>query len=246
MAKPATRSEFKDYCLRKLGAPVIHIDLDDNQIEDRIDEALDFWRDYHFDGTELVYLKHQISQQDVNDGYLTIPQKYVGVVRIFNFSPSLSSSNMFSFEYQYLLNNAHQITSGGLSDYVIMRQYLTQISEILNGQPMIRFNRLNNKLHLDMSKEKLVVGQYIIIEAYDGIDSEDNPEVWGDRWLQNYAAVLIKENWSSVLTKFTGAQLVSGMTFNGEMMLSDAKEERRKLEEEVTKNFGPVMHYYIG
>jgi hypothetical protein len=138
------------------------------------------------------------------------------------------------------------LTSGGLSDYVIMRQYVEQLNEILNGQPMIRFNRLNNKLHIDVSKEKLRVGQWIIIEAYDGIDSEDNPEVWGDRWLQNYASTLIKENWGSVLTKFNSAQLVSGMTFNGEQILADARDERRKLEEEVNRNFGPVMHYYIG
>ena len=52
MAIPATRKEFKDYCLRRLGSPVIDINVDDQQVEDRIDEALLYYRDYHYDGTE--------------------------------------------------------------------------------------------------------------------------------------------------------------------------------------------------
>lgn len=61
MALPSTRTEFREYCLRELGKPVIEINVADEQIEDRIDEALYFWSDYHFEGAEKVYLKHQIS-----------------------------------------------------------------------------------------------------------------------------------------------------------------------------------------
>jgi len=59
MAKPTTRSTFKTYCLRELGFPVIDINVDDDQLEDRIDEALQFFQDYHFDGVEKIYMKHR-------------------------------------------------------------------------------------------------------------------------------------------------------------------------------------------
>ena len=52
MAVPSSRSTFKEFCLRRLGKPVIEINVDDDQVEDRIDEALQFYWDYHFDGTE--------------------------------------------------------------------------------------------------------------------------------------------------------------------------------------------------
>jgi hypothetical protein len=60
MAVPSTRNEFKEYCLRKLGKPVIEINVDDDQVEDRIDESLRYYWDYHFDGSERIYYKYRI------------------------------------------------------------------------------------------------------------------------------------------------------------------------------------------
>lgn len=67
MATPTTRKEFKEYCLRKLGKPVIEINVDDDQIEDRIDEALKYYWDYHFDGSERLYYKYMIQDGDRRD-----------------------------------------------------------------------------------------------------------------------------------------------------------------------------------
>ncbi len=55
MATPTTKAEFKEYCLRKLGKPVIEINVDDDQVDDRIDEAIRYWYDYHFDGSDRIY-----------------------------------------------------------------------------------------------------------------------------------------------------------------------------------------------
>ena len=60
MAVPSSRNEFKEYCLRKLGKPVIEINVDEDQVEDRIDESLRYYWDYHFDGTEKIYYKYKI------------------------------------------------------------------------------------------------------------------------------------------------------------------------------------------
>ena len=111
---------------------------------------------------------------------------------------------------------------------------------------MIRYNKQVNKLFLDTDPGLLVVGEYIIIEAYDVIDPATYSDVWGDRWLQNYATALVKEQWGANLTKFTGMQLVGGVTFNGEQILSDAREERRLMEEEAVNNLQPLSYNYIG
>ena len=65
MSHPSSRTELKDYCLRRLGFPVIDINVDDDQLEDRIDDTLYMYRNYHFDGTERCYLAHQVTPGDI-------------------------------------------------------------------------------------------------------------------------------------------------------------------------------------
>ena len=80
MATPTTKEEFKQYCLRKLGAPVIEINVDDDQVDDRIDEALRYYWDYHFDGSDKIYYKHQITQTDIANKYIILPENIIGAV----------------------------------------------------------------------------------------------------------------------------------------------------------------------
>ena len=68
MAKPATRQELIDYCKRKLGAPVLEINVDDDQIEDLVDDTFQYFNERHFDGVERMYLKHKISQEEIDRG----------------------------------------------------------------------------------------------------------------------------------------------------------------------------------
>ena len=101
MATPITRNEFKEFCLRKLGKPVIEINVDEQQVEDRVDEALRYYRDYHFDGTFKDYLKHQVTQTDKDNGYVTVSEDVIGVTTV---SRRARSNIVFA--------NLHQLTSG--------------------------------------------------------------------------------------------------------------------------------------
>ena len=247
MAQPTTREQFKGWVLRKLGAPVIDINVSDEQIDDRVDEAVDFWRDYHYSGSQLVYLKHQITLEDKDNGYVTLPAQLLGISGIFNMQSSISTGGgIFNVQYQFVLNNLEDITGYNIKNYFMSMQHLEFLQEMLVGRPMIRYNKHVNKLHIDSGQDAMTVGEYIIIEAYDVIDPDTYSDVWSDRWLQNYTAALVKEQWGSNLTKFTGMQLVGGVSFNGEQILADAKEERRMMEEEAVQNLQPLSYNYIG
>ena len=74
MATPSSRNDLIDYCKRRLGFPVIDINVDDDQVEDRIDDALQFFQDYHYDSIQKIYLKHLITQTDVNRQYIDMTQ----------------------------------------------------------------------------------------------------------------------------------------------------------------------------
>lgn len=247
MAQPVTRQEFIEYILRKIGAPVIEINVSDEQVEDRVDEGVSFWRDYHYNGSQLVYLKHQITQDDIDNGYFPLPQNLLGISKVFDMKSSMSAgAGMFNVPYQYVLNNVSDITGYDVANYYMTMSHMTLLQDILVGQPMVRYNKHVNKLFIDITKEFFVVGDYIVIEAYDIIDEGTYPDVWGDRWLQNYSSVLIREQWGLNLTKFTGMQLVGGVQFNGEQILQEARTERERMEEESIQNLQPLVYNFIG
>ena len=68
MAKPTTRQELKDYCYRQLGAPVLDINIDDDQADDLMDDAIQFFNERHYNGVEKMYLKHELTQEDIDRG----------------------------------------------------------------------------------------------------------------------------------------------------------------------------------
>lgn len=247
MAQPSDRESFKEYCLRKLGAPVIEINVADEQVDDRIDEAISFFRDYHYDGSQLVYLKHQLTAQELEQGWIAVPSRLLGITRIFDLGTSISTgSGMFNVSYQFVLHNLEQITGYDVTNYYMTMQHLEFLQEILVGKPLIRYNRHVDKLFIDIRKNTLKAGSFIIMEAYDIVDGAVYADFWRDRWLQNYAATLIKEQWGFNLTKFEGMQLVGGVTFNGTQILSDAREERLRLEDQAMNSLQPLIHNFCG
>ena len=247
MAQPQSREEFKDYCLRKIGAPVIDINVSEEQVEDRVDEAVSFWRDYHYNGSQLVYLKHQLTAEDVENGYVQLPEGLLGISRIFPLDTSISTgSGIFNVNYQFVLNNLNDLTGYTIQNYYMTMSHLTFLQEWLVGKPIIRYNKHVNRVHIDAGEASLREGKYIIVEAYDVVDEDAYPDVFGDRWLQNYATVLIREQWGLNLTKFSNMQLVGGVTFNGEQILQEARAEREKMEEEAIRSYQPLTYNFIG
>ena len=170
MAKPTTRAQFKDYCLRKLGHPVIQINVDDDQVDDRIDDALAFFYDYHYDGTQQMYLKHQIKQEDIDRQWIYCPDAVMFITGILPFDQSNSSVNMFDLRYQLRLHDLYDFTSVSYVSYEITMQHIRTLNLLFSGTPQIRFNRKMNKLHLDIDWTRDVdVGDWVIIECYRAV-----------------------------------------------------------------------------
>jgi len=120
--------------------------------------------------------------------------------------------------------------------------HLGVISEMLVGKQMIRYTRHRDRLYIDIDWDKVSTGEYFLVEAYEVIDPAEYTDAWGDRWLSRYATALIKKQWGTNLTKFTGLQLPGGVQFNGEKIYNDAVEEIEKMEQEMINSYSmPVM-----
>ena len=268
MAIPNTRTNFKEYCLRALGKPVIEINVDPDQVEDRIDEALQYFAQYHYDGIERVYLKHQMSQADINrartdttlptvtdvDGsttavwkeqnnYIPVPSSVVSVVKVFPMTDK-SSMNMFDVRYQLHLNDLYDFSSTSMIQYEMTMQHLDFLDNILIGETVIRHNQHQNRLYMDADfQSDFVDGDYIIIECYRKLDPATFFDVWDDIFLKKYATQLIKQQWGANLSKFQGIQMLGGVALNGEQIYTQAQEELNKLEEQIQLAYElPPMH----
>ncbi len=245
MAIPTTREEFKKHCLRRIGGGVFkRSGLTDEAIDDRIDEALYKYARFHYDGSEKVYVAHQLQAAEVTSKMLVMPQEIIGVIDVFpiGFSTNPTSGNFFTAAaFQVMLSDViFGAAQGGMSDYVIMRMGLNTMEMILVGKFPFRYGEKTNQLYLDVAPEKLVEGAYVLIEAYRINDPTTYPDVWADQWLQRYATALIKQNWGQNLSKYSGAQLPGGITVNGMEIMMQAETEIQKLEDELINTYSPI------
>ena len=166
MSKIRTRTQFKDYCLRRLGFPVIQINVDEDQVEERIDDALQFWNDYYFDGTEKMFMKHQLTLEDIERRWIYVPDAVTFVTGVIPFDDSNSSINMFDLRYQLRLHDLYDFTSVSYVSYEITMQHIRSLNLLFSGTPQFRFNRHQNKLFLDIKWDDMRPGEYVIVECY--------------------------------------------------------------------------------
>ena len=240
MAKPSTRQGLIDYCLRQLGAPVLEINVDDDQIDDLVDDALQYFNERHYDGVEKMYLKYKITQDDIDRGkatppsgtgvtgttatgggfsntwyenanFINVPDSVIGVEKIFKFDTSSISGGMFSIKYQLFLNDLYYFNSVELLQYSMTKTYLEDIDFLLTPDKQIRFNKRQDRLYLDIDWGSQPKDEYIILECYRALDPTSFSQVYNDSFLKLYLTAFIKRQWGQNLIKFQGVKLPGGI-----------------------------------
>lgn len=228
---------------------MLEINVDEDQIEDRIDDALQFYQEYHSDAVIRTYMKHQVTAEDIANEYITLPEALLFVHRIFPVTSSYSTSNMFSVSYQLALNDLYGLRNpGDLIQYSMTRQYMSLLDMQFNGLGQtVRFNRHMNRLYIELKwGDKIKEGEYVIVEGYIVSDPEVFTDIYNDMFLKRYATALIKRQWGANLIKFEGMQLPGGITLNGGKIFEDAQADIEKLEAEVEAKFAFPPDFYVG
>jgi hypothetical protein len=235
-----SRQELKQYALRALGAPVVQINVADEQLEDRIDEAVSYFHLYHYDGIERMYLSHQLTAEDIENKYITLPDYVYGVKSVIPFRQGSSSANLFDVQYQLRLNDLYELTNTSMVYYSMVMQHMRSLDLILNGFPQFEFNRMGSKLYLEINKNKLVGDNYIVIECYRALDPETNSKMWNEHWLKEYTIAQFKKQWAYSLKKFQGMQLPGGVTIDGQSLYLEATQEIQQLEDDLMNKSAPL------
>lgn len=250
MANPTTRTEFKDWCLRKLGSPVLTIDVADTQIEDRIDEAIQVFREYHNDATARDFYMHQLSSTNLTNKYITLNGEILDVIRVYTLGSQALSGGMFNFQYQFFLNDVYRPggvgLGGNLQYFTTTMTYLDLVDHLFNQEKSLQFNRHLNKLYINADWPKLNEGDYICCEVRRIFDVETNTSVWNDQWLKRYAVALLKIQWGENLKKFKPIQLVNQVELNGQVIFDEGMREKELLEEEIKNTWADPPRFFVG
>ena len=226
---------LKEYCLRRLGHPVIEINVDEEQCDDRVSDALQYFAEYHFDGVEKVFLKHTITQTDIDNEYIAMADPVISVIRVLPI-PNFNAfqTGFFNEEFQLRIQDLNSFTGSSLINWQMSLQNWSMVDHLFTVTPTIHFNRKQNKLYLETNwSDKFSVGDILIVEAYRILDPSTYTEIYDDMFLKKYTAALIKRQWGENLKKFEGVQLPGGVTLNGKTIYDEAVEEINKIEEEM-------------
>ena len=247
MAIPASREQLKDWCLRELGFPVIEINVDDDQVEDRVDEAFQYFQQFHFDGVERWYLTHQITQEDKDNKYIPIPDTIIGVNRIFPIGSTNASVNMFDLRYQLRLHELYDFTSTSYVNYALTMQHIRTLDMLFSGETPIRFNRHTGKLYIDQNwMDGVNVDEWIVIEGFITINPDTYTKVYNDMLLKKLATAYIKKQWGNNMKKFGGMQLPGGITMNGQQIYQEAVDEIKQLEDLIRDTYEEPPQFLVG
>jgi hypothetical protein len=157
MSQPSSRQGLVDYCLRKLGAPVLEINLADEQIDDLVDDALQYFQERHFDGVERMYLKYKITEEDLNRGKAKAPNG-VGIVTTTG-TTNISGVGTTSFNF-YENSNFIQVPDSVIG---IEKVFKFDTSSISGGMWSIKYQLFLNDLYYFNSVELL---QYAMVKSY--------------------------------------------------------------------------------
>lgn len=252
MASPNSRQTLIDFCLRRLGEPVIEINVDVDQIEDKVDDALQMYQEFHSDATYRTYLKHQITQADIDNGYIPISSDVLYVSQLFPINPTFAQVNMFDIRYQMMLNSMGDFMNfaGGMSYYYQMQQYLEFLDMLLSGYPRTTWSRHQDRLYIwgefADGLNNIKLDDYVIAEIYTLVDPDSHTSVYNDMFVKNYTTALIKQQWGINMSKFEGMQLPGGVTINGRQILEDANTELKELEEKLRLEQELPPDFFVG
>lgn len=250
--------DFVEYILKRLGAPVVDINVAPEQMMDRISDALQFYLEYDAESVAECWWLHKVTAEDVANGYLTIPMDVLDVMEVLSTNtPSndgygiMSNADTLStFIYgdagfgqdAYMTTftwnwwngywyNGSSMFSGNQSMfyYTISLQYINAMKQIFTTKVEYLYRRRQRKLWL--YSRALNEGDLICLYGTKMIDPETDDSIWDSDWLKAYATALVGLQWGTNLSKFGSIPSAGGLTINSDALLSRYQQEKMELEE---------------
>ena len=255
--RPASKTELKDYALRRLGFPTIDINVATEQLDDLIEEAIDYYQEYHYNGSIQTFMRIEVTEaiktqakgftQEGStpwygqDNYVSTPPGTLGVNHVYTNigASSIVPGNIFNIKYQIFLNDIYSMTHGQILHYFLTSQYLETLDFVTNSQAnrRVKWNEHSNRLYLDFDWQDLTAGDYIMVDMTMRQDPTVYTDMFNDNWLKDYVEALFQQQWGRNLSKYDGIQMLGGVTLNGRQILEDASTFKSDLEKDLRDRY---------
>ena len=255
--RPASKTELKNYALRRLGYPTIDINVATEQLDDLVEEAIDYYQEYYYNGSYKAFLRIEVT-----DAIKTAAQEYqqegstpwYGIKNYVDTAPgtlsinhvysqigasSIVPGNIFNIKYQIFLNDIYAMTHGHILHYFLTSQYLETLDWVTNSQAnrRVKWNEYQGRLYLDMDWGDLTVGDYLLVDCVMRQDPDTYTGMYNDNWLKDYTEALFQQQWGRNLSKYDGIQMIGGVTLNGRQILEDGSTFKTSLEEKLRDTY---------
>ena len=255
--QPASKTELKNYALRRLGYPTIAINVATEQLYDLVEEAIDYYQEYHYNGSYRAWMKVEVTdaiktaaQSETQQGstnwyqtniYIDTPPGLLGINHVYTSigASSIVPGNIFNIKYQIFLNDIYAMTHGQILHYFLTSQYLETLDWVTNSQQnrRIGWNEHSGRLSMDMDWNELQAGDYIMVDCTLRQDPTTYTSMFNDNWLKDYVEALFQQQWGRNLSKYDGIQMLGGVTLNGRQILEDGSTYKVDLEKELRDRY---------
>jgi len=253
MAKLQSVADLNAYALRKLGSPVINIEVDATQVTDRLEDAIQMFVERHYDGVEETYVKITTTATDVTNGYFSIPDNIVAITALLEPSSGSGDESFMDMEWQFGKATMEDLLSGTpdgetFATYELTLEYIELMNRYFVPARHYTHNRATNRMYVHGAT--LVDGNSFIIKGYRAVVPDEGTgyaiDLYDDAWLKKYSTALIKQQWGSNLKKFAGASLPGGQEIKGQEIYDEATEEITNLLEEFSNTYELPLDMMMG
>lgn len=246
------REDLKNYCLRKLGYPALQINVTPEQLEDRIDDAIEIYHEFHGEGSYLDFVSRPLTQQEIDTKEFAVDEWVYQVLGVMMLGNEYSTFNleyqafMQNLGTQFMVMNDGYPPGVGLSSYTVSMSYQSMVRDFFSREKRLVFNQQHNIVRIHSSLSPLVAGDYLVLEVYRFSDPDRYRETWATGWLRDYTTALFKRQWGQNMLKYSGFQLPSGITLNGREIYQDALTEIEQLEADLLSKESAPVDFFVG
>lgn len=256
MATPSTREELKQYCLRKLGSPVIRINVADEQLEDSIDDALELFFEFHFDGQLEQFIIHELTQDEIDLGRILVNDNVYSVQSVYvvnsqsnssSVGPTSSDMQVQSFFTQVMTKalGTSGGSSSGVSSFYTMNAKMAEVKQAFKMYSLDTFNLARGAVYI-YNNMNAKAGDVVILHSFLRTTPEEFPKVWNNIWLKKYTTQLFRLQWYTNLSKYSNVQLIGGVTLDVQGQIREVNEDLEKLKEQLRYDYEEPVMFFMG
>lgn len=245
--KKYNRHSFTARCLRNLGAPVMKINLSEEQIDDAVERAITYYQRNHYNGNERIYMPIRVTDEIKQNGFVQFDEDVIAVEQLLLPSNTSLSSSLFTPEFVIAADAAWSTFQGGggLYNYYSLMMYRELLEQLFQNKIPIEWQYNTGRAYIIVNPGRLNT-PYICFVVRLAIDPERDTRMYTDPWLIEYTTTCIKETWGQTLKKYESIQLPGGATLTGAQIYQEAVERRKELEERVIEDFQEPCDFFMG